>query len=85
MNRFLLVFVILIAPLLGGEKLQKVIDNAKPDSKIELPKGVFKGNIVINKPLILVGKGKYSVIRGDGNGSVIKIRSSNVAVKNLVI
>ena len=85
MNRFLLVFVILIAPLLGGGRLQKVIDNAKPDSKIELPKGVFKGNIVINKPLILVGKGKYSVIRGDGNGSVIKIRSSNVAVKNLII
>lgn len=70
---------------LYANELQAVIDSAKAGSKIELPKGVFEGNIVINKPLIIVGQGKETVIKGINKGTVIKIRSSNVVIENLTI
>ena len=68
-----------------SQSLQSYIDKVKEGSKLELPKGVFKGNIIINKPLMIVGQKGKTVIRGDGNGTVIKIRSSNVILKNLII
>ncbi len=68
-----------------SQSLQSYIDKVKEGSKLELPRGVFKGNIIINKPLMIVGQKGKTVIRGDGNGTVIKIRSSNVMLKNLII
>ncbi len=68
-----------------SQTLQSYIDKVKEGSKLELPKGVFKGNIIINKPLMIVGQKGKTIIRGDGNGTVIKIRSSNVILKNLII
>ncbi len=65
--------------------LQDAIDKAKPGSKLELPAGVYKGNIVINKPIIIDGKNKKAIIEGDGKGTVVSIRSSNVVLENLTI
>ena len=70
---------------LSANQLQKVIDRASAGSKIELPEGVFEGNIVINKPLMIVGQGEKTVIKGRGEGTVIKIRSSNVIIENVTI
>ncbi len=58
---------------------------ANPGSKVELPKGIFKGPITIDKPLILTGTGKESIIENDGNGTVITIKSSHVTIENLTI
>ncbi len=77
--------LLLIGISLTAQSLQSYIDKVKAGSKLELPKGVFKGNIVINKPLMIVGKGDDTLIRGDGNSTVVKIRSSNVILKNLTI
>ncbi len=79
--RFLL---LILATFLWGESLQEVIDKVPPNSKLELPKGVFKGSIVITKPLMLIGQ-EGTVIDGEGNGTVIKVLSSNVTLKNLTI
>ena len=84
MKKLILLLSLFIAFSFGG-KLQEVIDKAKAGSKIELPEGEFFGNIVINKPLMIIGKGKSSVIKGEGKGTVVKIRSSNVILKNLTI
>ncbi|NPA27523.1 MAG: nitrous oxide reductase family maturation protein NosD [Epsilonproteobacteria bacterium] len=65
--------------------LQKIIDSAEAGSKIELPAGVYRGNIVINKPLIIDGINQKAIIEGDGKGSVIRVNSSNVILKNLTI
>jgi nitrous oxidase accessory protein len=79
--------LLLLAPfsLLSASVLQDAIDKAQPGSRLELPAGVYRGNIVINKPLILDGKDQKAIIEGDGNGTVISIRSSGVTVKNLTI
>ena len=76
---------IFFAVSLYANVLQDAIDNAQKGSKLELPAGVYKGNIVINKPLIIDGKNQKAIIEGDGNGTVIKIKSSFVTIKNLTI
>jgi len=65
--------------------LQEAIDKAPEGSIIRLPAGVYKGNIVINKPLTIEGKEEGVVIDGGGVGTVIEIKSSFVTLKNLKI
>jgi len=79
-----LIALILLAPLFSNI-LQDAIDNAEPGSKLELAPGVYKGNIVINKPLIIDGKNQKAIIEGDGKGTVIRVTSPNVTLKNLTI
>ena len=70
---------------LGAGVLQDAIDSAKEGSMLQLPPGEYRGNIVIKKPLIIDGIDHRAKIIGDGNGTVIKIRSSFVTLKNLTI
>ena len=65
--------------------LQDAIDKAPSGSILKLPAGVYKGNIVINKPITIVGKEKGVIIDGEGNGTVISIKGSFVTLKNLTI
>ena len=81
----LLLFLSLLIILSANTSLQEVINKAKAGSKIELPNGVFAGNIVIDKPLEIVGQGENTVIKGEGKGTVIRVKSSNVTIKNLSI
>jgi nitrous oxidase accessory protein len=74
-----------VSALLAGNVLQEAIDRAEPGSLLELPAGDYHGNIVITKPLIIDGKDQRARIIGDGNGTVIKIRSPYVTLKNLTI
>ena len=71
--------------LWAGNPLQEAIDTAKPGSKLELPAGVYRGNIVIDKPLIIDGRNQKAIIEGDGKGTVVTITASNVTIKNLTI
>ena len=71
--------------LLPASVLQEAIDQAKPGSKLTLPAGVYRGNIVINKPLIIDGKDQSAIIEGEGNGTVVTVFSSGVTLKNLTI
>lgn len=75
-----------VTGLLSGNVLQAAIDKAQPGSKLELPAGEYHGNLRIDKPLILVGPEDQSArIIGDGNGTVITVRSDYVTLKNLTI
>ena len=71
--------------LFANNLLQEAIDEAKPGSRLELPAGIYHGNILIDKPLIIDGKDQEAIIEGDGNGTVIRIMSSGVSLKNLTI
>ena len=71
--------------LFSKESLNEIIKQAEPGSKIELPKGVFRGPIIINKPLILEGFKQKSIIKGDGNGTVITILAPHVEIKDITI
>ncbi len=83
--RWFYIVLFLFLPLFAKNTLQTAIDNAQAGSLLELPAGVYKGNIVINKPLIIDGKNQKAIIEGDGKGTVVRINSSFVTIKNLTI
>jgi len=70
--------LILLAPfsLLSASVLQDAIDKAPSGSILKLPAGVYKGSIVINKPITIIGKEKGVVIDGEGKGTVITAKGS---------
>ncbi|MDY0234166.1 MAG: nitrous oxide reductase family maturation protein NosD [Sulfurimonas sp.] len=74
-----------ITTLFGANSLQKAIDAAPHGSILKLSAGVYKGNIVINKPITIIGIEDGVVIDGEGLGTVINIKSSYVTLKNLKI
>ncbi len=80
-----LIFLALIsfASLFATNILQDAIDNAPEGSILKLPAGVYKGSIVINKPLTIIGKEEGVIIDGEGNGTVIKTTGSYITLKNL--
>ncbi len=83
--KILSMILLFIIQLQATNLLQEAIDNAAEGSLLELPEGVYKGNIIIDKPLIIDGKNQKAIIEGDGNGTVITITSSFVTIKNLTI
>ncbi len=83
--KFIVSLMVLSHLLWANNALQEAIDKAKPGSKLELPAGIYHGNIVINKPLIIDGKDQNAIIEGDGKGTVVTIGSSRVTLKNLTI
>lgn len=63
--------------------LQEAINSAEKGDIIELGNGELIGNIIISKPISIIGNN--TTISGDEKGSVIKITSPNVSIKNLNI
>jgi nitrous oxidase accessory protein len=77
--------IIFITTILNANVLQDAIDKAPAGSIIKLPAGIYKGSIVINKPLTIIGKEDGVIIDGEGKGSVIKTTGSYITLKNLKI
>ncbi len=84
-KRLIGIVLSLLSMLHAANTLQQAIDAAPSGARLELPAGVYRGNIVIDKPLIIDGRNQKAIIEGDGNGTVIRINSSFVTVTNVVI
>jgi nitrous oxidase accessory protein len=67
-----------------GSDLQVLIDSAAPGSVLEVPAGTYRGGVVIDKPLTLVGRDD-PVIDAEGKGDVVQITSSEVTIEGFVI
>ncbi len=86
----LLALILGLAPLLGAAPaasdgdLQALIDAAAPGATIELPAGVYRGDITIDKTLTLRGTGG-TVIEGTGTGTVVTVLAPDVTLEGLVI
>ena len=79
------IFIFIFMGMLHANILQETIDNAPAGATLKLPSGIYAGNIVISKPLSIIGKAKNVIIQGEGNGTVITVNSSHVILKNLQI
>ena len=64
--------------------LQRLADQAAPGATVRVPAGRYAGDLVIDKPLRLVGTGR-PVLVGSGKGSVIRIRANDVTVEGFDI
>ncbi len=78
-------FLFFLLSLVYANPLQDAINNAPPYSTLKLSSGIYKGSIVINKPITLEGKDEGVIIDADNTGSVITILSSDVHLKKLTI
>lgn len=64
--------------------LQTLIDQTPENGVLRLSDQVYKGNLLITKPLTIIGVDN-SVIEGDGSGNVITIKAPNVRLEHLKI
>ena len=62
--------------------LQPLIDALEENETLKLEPGVYRGPVIIDKPLILDGDGKATIDAG-GRGSVIVIDTDNAVVRGL--
>ena len=81
----LLLLLLSIGTILSASILQDAIDNAPAGSILKLHAGVYKGNIVITKPITIIGKEGGVIIDAENFGTVITVKSSYVTLKNLHI
>lgn len=81
-----ILFLGLIASTSRAEanELQTRIDAAAPGTTLEIPPGVHRGSIVIDKPLTLVGV-DLPEIRGPGQGKVVRITAAGVTLRGFRI
>jgi nitrous oxidase accessory protein len=64
--------------------LQARIDAAAPGSTVEVEPGEYVGDILVDKPLRLVGRGRPRLV-GSGHGSVVRVRAAGVTVEGFRI
>jgi len=82
---FALFFLGCLTTLGANNVLQEAIDRAPAGSILKLPAGVYKGSVVINKPLSIIGQEKGVIIDGLESGTVIRVEAPYVTLKNLTI
>jgi len=64
----------------AASPIQARIDAAPPGSRVVVEAGTYRGDLIIDRPLHLVGVGRPT-LEGSGSGSVIRIRAADVTVE----
>jgi nitrous oxidase accessory protein len=81
-----LLAIVLAVPADAGQAsaLQPRIDAAAAGATLEIGPGRYDGDLVIDRPLRLVGRGRPLLV-GSGKGSVVRIRASDVTLEGFDI
>jgi len=66
------------------ENLQSAVDGADSGDRIFLSAGTYAGPLLILKPIEIIG-GRGVVIKGQGQGNVITVKSSGVRLSGLTV
>jgi nitrous oxidase accessory protein len=64
--------------------LQVLVDRAAPGERILVPPGTYQGDLVIDRPVRLVGRGRPLLV-GSGRGSVVRVRADGVTLEGFSI
>jgi nitrous oxidase accessory protein len=71
-------------PAAEASALQARIDAAAPGATVDVGAGTYEGDLVVEKPLTLRGRGR-PVLLGSGRGSVVRVRADDVTVEGFRI
>jgi nitrous oxidase accessory protein len=64
--------------------LQARLDAAAPGATVEVGPGEYRGDLFLEKPVRLVGRGRPLIV-GSGRGSVVRVRADDVSVEGFAI
>lgn len=64
--------------------LQSAINTAQPGDTLFIPRGIYEGNLLLNKRVIMIGD-DMPIVRGDGNSSVIKITADSCLIRGFTV
>jgi nitrous oxidase accessory protein len=64
--------------------LQALVDRAAPGERLVIPPGTYQGDLVIDRPVHLVGRG-LPLLLGSGLGSVVRVRADGVTIEGFAI
>jgi nitrous oxidase accessory protein len=64
--------------------VQRLIDAAATGSTVEIPPGRYVGDVIVDRPMRLVGRGRPLLV-GSRAGSVVRVRAPNVVVEGIDI
>jgi len=59
--------------------LQARVDAAAPGATVEVGPGTYAGDLVLDRPIALVGHGR-PLLSGSGTGSVVRVRADGVSI-----
>src|SRR5215831_2409226 len=64
--------------------IQQLIDRTPNDGLVEIPAGRYVGDVIIDRPMRVVGRGRPLLV-GSTAGSVVRVRASNVTLEGFDI
>jgi len=68
----------------AASPLQQLVDSAASGATVDIPPGRYVGDLIIDRPLRLVGRGRPLLV-GSGLGSVVRIRAADVTIEGIDI
>jgi len=71
-------------PAARASALQARVDAAAPGATLDVDPGTYPGDLVLDKPVRLVGHGRPKLV-GSGDGSVVRIRAAGMTVQGFDI
>jgi nitrous oxide reductase family maturation protein NosD len=66
------------------EVIARLIDLAEEGETIVVPEGVYQGNLLVDKPVVLEGHGRV-VVDGLGEGTVVELRVPGITIRGFMI
>ncbi len=73
-----------IAPRASVAVVQGLIEAAQPNARIDIPPGVYEGNLVIRKAVVLDGGGA-AIFDAGGSGNVIEVLAEGVTIRRCIV
>ncbi len=71
-------------PAVEASPLQALVDRAAPGETVVVGPGTFAGDLVLDRPVHLVGQGRPRLV-GSGKGSVVRVRANDVILEGFDI